>query len=130
LAACGRSTGASTTSSAAGDGSGPLLLTTSSTTLSGLEAKASGRLVADQSGCVRLKTGAGTLVTPAWPIGYRARSAGDHFVVVDASGSTVAQEGVELQMGGGGVSPAPSGWANTRCAAGSTVWAVGQIGAQ
>jgi hypothetical protein len=127
LAACGQGQGVATPTSAAGD-SGPLLLTTSSTTLSGLEAKASGRLVTDQSGCVRLKTGTGTLVTPAWPVGYRAQAAGDHFVVLDASGSTVAEEGAELQMGGGGVSPAPSGWANTRCAEGSTVWAVGQIG--
>ena len=123
LAACSAEPASSPTATV---NSGPLLLTTSSPTLSGLEALARGSLVTDQSGCVRLKSGSGALVTLAWPSGYRAQAAGGHFVVLDASGGTVAEEGVELQVGGG-VSPASSGWANTRCAEGSTVWAVGQI---
>lgn len=105
----------------------PTLLTTTSPSLSGLEALATGRLIVDSAGCVQLKTASGALVTPAWPDGYRTKSDGTHFVVLDSTGARIASDGVDLRVGGGGLAQVPATWSNARCASTSGAWQVGRV---
>lgn len=92
-----------------------------------MEALATGRLIVDSAGCVQLKTASGALVTPAWPDGYRTKTDGTHFVVLDSTGARIASDEADLKVGGGGVSQVPATWSNARCANTSGAWEVGQV---
>ena len=61
---------------------------------------ASGRLVVDDEGCLRLRDGVGPTV-PLWPPSYELDSGDDTVRVLDADGAVVARVGKEASLGGG-----------------------------
>lgn len=110
----------------AGCSSAPLRIVTSSQPEpSGMEALLAARLESGDDGCVYARRG-DELATLVWPKGYSVSGDSDSFTVQDAKGVAVAQSGIDLNIGGGGVDAVDDRWSNKGCATG-VLWMVGQI---
>lgn len=103
----------------------PRIVTSTTPTLSGMEALMTATLVIDEDGCVFAKTlgGRSGLV---WPDGYSVRRDAGSFDVVDAAGDVVASSGEDLAIGGGAAGPPDDGWGNVDCVVGSA-WMIGEV---
>ena len=67
----------------------------------GPTAMAGGRLVVDEKGCLRLKSGKGATQMPVWPASLRLETEDGRIRVKSSGGRTVAEVGKEVSMGGG-----------------------------
>lgn len=103
------------------------IVTSNTTTLSGMEALHTGALAADSKGCIQAGT-AGKPVTLVWPKGYSVRGDTDSFEILDSDKNVVATSGKPLKIGGGAADSVQGGWSGRDCA-GSSLWMVGQIDA-
>jgi hypothetical protein len=91
----------------------------------GMQAALQGTLTADESGCVRVKSGEAKL-TPVWPRGYSVRGDSGSFEVLDSEKNVVARSGVTLTIGGGGAETFHDTWTQGGCAGGGKLWMVGK----
>jgi hypothetical protein len=67
----------------------------------GPTAMAGGRLVVDENGCLRLKSGEGATQIPVWPASLRLETEDGRIRIKNSGGRTVAEVGKEVSMGGG-----------------------------
>jgi hypothetical protein len=93
-----------------------------------MQALLQGTLTADQSVCVRVKSGEATL-TLVWPRGYTVRGDSKSFEILDGDKNVVARSGTTLAISGGGVDNFQDTWTERDCASGSKLWMVGKIDA-
>ena len=104
----------------------PRLVTSNTPQLSGMEALLrQGTLVADENGCVQVKT-AGGPVTLVWPQGYTVKGDSESFEILDRNKNVVVRSGRPFSMGGGGVGAVGDKWAGRECAQGA-LWMAGSM---
>ncbi|WBQ05487.1 hypothetical protein [Kribbella sp. CA-293567] len=94
-----------------------------------MEAALRGTLTADESGCVRVRSGTSGQYssTPVWPLGYTVQGGAKSFEVLDAGKNVIARSGAAFIMGGGGIDRFNENWTHRACLNGTKLWAVGTI---